>query len=61
MNKSNVDNENNVSVPDGDDSDNLNAEIEGISAGLEDIKAGRVFSHDEVIERIAAKLNNWKQ
>lgn len=42
---------------DDDWGDLSTAEIEGIKAGLEDIEAGRTFSHEEVISRINKKLN----
>jgi hypothetical protein len=32
-------------------------EIEGIKAGLEDLKAGRTLSHADVMSRIDKKLN----
>ncbi len=48
----------NFQISDDDDWGNLsNAEIEGIKAGLEDIKAGRTLSHEEVMLRIDKKLN----
>ena len=33
------------------------AEVEGIKAGLEDIKAGRIHSHADVMARIDKKIN----
>ena len=45
-------------LADNDDWEGLSdAEIDGIKAGLEDIKAGRTLSHDEVMSRIDKKLN----
>jgi len=42
---------------DEDWADLSDVEIEGIKAGLEDVKAGRTLSHDEVMSRIDKKLN----
>ncbi|QHS55782.1 hypothetical protein GWR56_09635 [Mucilaginibacter sp. 14171R-50] len=32
------------------------AEIEGINAGIDDVEAGRIFTHEEAINRITDKL-----
>jgi len=43
-------------IDDGDWDNLSEPEIEGIKAGLEDIKAGRTLSHAEVMSRIDKKL-----
>jgi len=35
--------------------------IEGIKAGLEDIKAGRVYTHAEVMARMEDKLSQFRK
>jgi predicted transcriptional regulator len=36
------------------------AEIEGIKAGLDDIEAGRIRSHEDVMAHIDKKLNSMR-
>jgi predicted transcriptional regulator len=44
-------------IDDQDWGDLSDAAFEGIKAGLEDIKAGRIHSHADVMARIDKKLN----
>jgi predicted transcriptional regulator len=47
----------NYRIDDEDWSGLSDAEIEGIKAGLEDIKAGKLHSHADVMARIDKKIN----
>lgn len=49
-------------VEEGDDDwgDLSEAEIESIKAGLADIEAGRVHTHEEVMARMDKRLKEWR-
>jgi predicted transcriptional regulator len=46
----------NYQVQDNDWAGLSEVEIEGIKAGLADVEAGRTFTHDEAVNRMANKL-----